>query len=282
VCVCVCFSNRRPDIRLPEVQTQLLQRIAKVNPKIVLVLLHGGMVGLDDVLEHVEAIVSAGYPGRYASTVLPEALLGVRDRGWGKSPVTWYKNSFVDEFNVLDYDMGRPPGRTYRYYRGEPNFRFGVGLNPLTTFGLKEMAIIPWNCPDQNLEGDSPGILFCSKLHLSGTVSNTGHRAADEVVMAYFVPLDIPQSEPASKLREQLFGFERIHLQPGQSREVSFVVQANKTLKLATSLGKPVTFPGRYLLRISNGMEFSELTLTVGEDGLFRMDSQTVRVGQIA
>ena len=40
-------------------------------------------------------------------TVLPEALLGVRDRGWGKSPVTWYKNLFVDEFNMLDYDMGR-------------------------------------------------------------------------------------------------------------------------------------------------------------------------------
>jgi len=65
------------------------------------------MVGPDDVLKHVETIVSAGYSGRYASTVLPEALLGVRDRGWGKSPVTWYKNLFVDEFNMLDYDMGR-------------------------------------------------------------------------------------------------------------------------------------------------------------------------------
>ena len=89
--------------------------------------------------------------------------------------------------------------------------------------------------------------------------------------MAYFVPLDIPQSEPASKLREQLFGFKRIHLRSRQSREVSFVVQANKTLTLVTSFGKPVTFPGGYLLRISNGMESLETTVTVGEDGLFRM-----------
>jgi beta-glucosidase len=273
------FSNRRPDIRLPKVQTQLIQRIAKVNSKIVLVLLHGGIVGLDDVLEHVESIVSTGYPGRYASTILPEALLGGRDRGWGKTPVTWYKNSFSDEFNMLDYDMGRFPGRTYRYHTGQSNFRFGFGLNPLTTFGLRELKVLPRNCfyrnvKLQNPEGKSQS-RKCSDLRLFVSVSNTGHRAADEVVMAYFIPLDIPGTEPASKLREQLFGFERIHLQSGESRKVSFSVQVNNTLVLATSLGKPVTFPGRYTLRIGNGVEFLDRNLTVGDDGLFHVGSQT-------
>jgi hypothetical protein len=93
--------------------------------------------------------------------------------------------------------------------------------------------------------------------------------------MAYFIPLDIPGTEPASKLREQLFGFERIHLQSGESRKVSFSVQVNNTLVLATSLGKPVTFPGRYTLRIGNGVEFLDRNLTVGDDGLFHVGSQT-------
>lgn len=267
----------RPDIRIPAIQIELLQKVSKVNPRIVLVLLHGGMVGLDDVLEHVEAIVSTGYPGRYAGTALPEALFGINESGWGKSPITWYRNDIVEELNMLDFDMTRPPGRTYRYYTGEPHFRFGFGLNPLTIFELKKVAVIPRNCLGQNVEQkvDSNYAGFCSDLTLSMTVTNKGNRAADEVVMAYFVPLDISESEPASKLREQLFDFERIHLHSGESREVSFLVQANKTLQLADSFGKPVTFPGRYRLRVSNGIELVERTVTMGNDGYLIVTGQT-------
>jgi len=275
------LSNGRPDIRLPEIQTQLLQKLASVNPRIVLVLLHGGMVGLDNVLDHVEAIVSAGYPGRYASKVLPEALLGVIDRGvWGKSPVTWYKNSFVDEFNMLDMDMGKAPGRTHRYYTGTPNFRFGFGLNPLTTFGLTNLKVIALSkkiSTHKTLDAPEGKLVqkCLSSIELSVKVSNSGHRAADEVVMGYFSPKDIPESEAASKLRLQLFGFDRIHLQAGQSQNVSFVVQVHKTLRLATGSGKPTTFPGRYIIRIGNGLDFLETDVTVAEDGCFQMENQT-------
>ena len=242
------------------------------------------MVGLDDVIEHVEVIVSTGYPGHYAGTALPEALFGINERGWGKSPITWYRNNIVEELNMLDFDMGRAPGRTYRYYTGEPHFRFGYGLNPLTTFELENVAVIPRNCLDQNIvkrKIDSNHVGSCSDLIVSVNVTNKGTRAADEVVTAYFVPLDIiKESEPASKLREQLFDFERIHLHSGESIEVSFLVQANKTLELADSFGKPITFPGRYKLRVSNGIEVVERTVTMGNDGFFRVTNQILYQAQ--
>ena len=288
--------QKRPDIRLPDIQARLLRELASVNPRIVLVLLHGGMVGLDDVLDHVPAVVSAGYPGRYASTVLPEALLGIRDRGcWGKTTVTWYRNSFGDDFNMLDFDMSRPPGRTYRYHTGEPNFRFGHGLNPLTTFALSGLAVRPGgNCTtttDEDApppgEGGGAGgrpaagttvaavvvTRSCPEVVLSVTVENTGPRAADEVVLAYFRPLDIPRTEPAAKLREQLFGFERIHLRPLSPRAVvTFAVRADRSLELATGSGTPKTFPGRYALVVSNGSDRLETTVVVGGDGRFRVE----------
>jgi xylan 1,4-beta-xylosidase len=91
-------------------------------------------------MDQVEAIASLGYPGPYAGTILPRALYGTVNRAWGKSAITWYSNTITKELNMLNFDMGRHPGRTYRYYIGEPNFRFGHGLNPLTTFEISHAS----------------------------------------------------------------------------------------------------------------------------------------------
>jgi hypothetical protein len=265
-------ARDRPDIRLPDIQVRLLQQVSRINPNIVLVLLHGGMVGLDDVIDKVDAIVSLGYPGMYAGSILPKALFGITSHGaWGKTTITWYKNSVVEELNMLDFSMTRPPGRTYRYYTGVPQFRFGYGLNPLTTFDLDDKVTIkPSKCLDGGQELFAGGVVTTVTTELTVTVDvhNVGNRDGDEVVLAYFVPLDVPQTEPASKLRKQLFGFERVAVKAGHTASVTFAVD-QKTLQLADNFGTAKTFSGRYIIEMSNGIDWVGQTIEIGSDGMF-------------
>jgi xylan 1,4-beta-xylosidase len=241
----------RPDIRLPSIQANLLEELAKVNSKIILVLLHGGMVGLDTAANHVSAIVSAGYPGRYAGEVLPDVLFGQNNRAWGKLAVTWYHDSITDDLNMLDFSMSRPPGRTYRYYTGTPHYPFGYGLNPLTSFAFCDLAV--------HNSKDKEGIV------LQTNVTNTGSRAGDEVVMAFFSPpADLPRSEPASKLRQQMFDFERVHLQPKTSQKVEFFV-APSMFQLHDSSGMLKLFPGKYTIRVTNGAVELHMSILIDE-----------------
>lgn len=252
----------RPDIHLPPIQVDLIHKLSKACSNIVLVLLHGGMVGLDDVLDKVSSVVSIGYPGPFAGMVLPRALYGLELHGWGKTTVTWYHNTIMEELNMMDFDMAKEPGRTYRYYKFQPIFPFGYGLNPLTTFALGNLSLTA-----NTYHSGYPSLVFpCRELELSVVLSNTGGRSADEVVLAYFVPLEIPSAQPASMLRKQLFGFERIHLQSGKSVIVKFLVTAT-TLQLANDAGDVMTFPGLYSLQLSNGEDWASTTIEVGSDG---------------
>ena len=263
-------GSDRPDILLPEIQVELLSKIARVNPNIVLVLLHGGIVALDDAIHSIAAVVSVGYPGRYAGLAVPKALFGLTERAWGKLPVTWYTNDVVKELNMVDFDMTRSPGRTYRYYRGKsPLFSFGFGLNPLTEF---ELATHPHIKATSRVAGK--GATNTTELRLSVVVTNTGNRSGDEVIMARFSPpKDIPPSEPASKLLSQLFAFERIHLGPGESGNIDFTV-SEQTFQLYDDAGMPRLFPGGYKLQVGNGILFVEKLAILSNDGRIILPSQ--------
>ena len=86
-------------------------------------------------------------------------------------------------------------------------------------------------------------------------VENTGEFSGDEVVMAFFMPKDgtVPSSEPASKLKRQLFDFNRVTVDAGKSTTVSFQVAAS-TLQLVDEKGNGVLYPGLYDLSFTNGV----------------------------
>ncbi|CAB9497090.1 xylosidase/alpha-L-arabinofuranosidase 1 [Seminavis robusta] len=234
----------RPDIRLPAIQVELLQEIAKVNDKIVTVLLHGGMIGLDAIVNQAAAVISAGYPGRYAGEILPDVLFGKNARAWGKLAITWYHDSIQEDLNMLDFSMSRPPGRTYRYFQGTPQYPFGHGLNPLTSFDLSKLVV-------HKGKGKQT-------LALQTNVTNTGSRPGSEIVMAFFSPPStLSKRQPASKLRKQLFGFERVHLQPTVSRTVAFEISPT-VFQLYDSDGLQVLFPGKYSVTVTNGVDAEE------------------------
>lgn len=247
-------GHDRHDIGLPGLQQELLRQLYATGKPVAVVLLHGGIITLDpDIVSGAAALVSAGYPGFYASGAMADALLECTASGvsavnrWGKTPVTWYSQAgwAAANFDMLSFDMATPPGRTYRYYTDEDaaQWKFGHGLS-YTEF---EMTASP----------ASNGIAV--------SVANTGDRAGDEVVFAFFSPQPgtIPASEPAAKLQRQLFTFSRVGpIAPGASTKLTIEVQP-EDLTLADANGVAKFFPGDYTIVLSRGGGANEVKLAM-------------------
>ena len=122
----------------------------------------------------------------------------------GRLPVTFYR-SVAQLPDFSDYSM---KGRTYKYFTGKPLYPFGYGLS-YTTFKYTALAV-----PAQT-ETDSP-------VPVTVTVENTGKREGDEGVELYVRHIGVHGRTPIHALA----GFTRVHLQPGEKREVHFTLDA--------------------------------------------------------
>jgi beta-glucosidase len=193
-------SGDRTDIALPEPQEELLKQLHALNKPVVLVLLNGGALAVRWAAENLPAIVEAWYPGEAGGEALADVLFGDYNPG-GRLPVTFYRS--VDDLPPFEeYGM---EGRTYRYFRGEPLFPFGHGLS-YTTFAYEDLRLSRVEAP------------VGGQVDVSAAVTNTGDRAGDEVVQLY---VSHPGASAPRPIRE-LKGFQRIHLEPGERRTVTF------------------------------------------------------------
>jgi beta-glucosidase len=125
-------------------------------------------------------------------------------------------------------------GRTYRYFTGMPLYPFGYGLS-YTQFG--------YDAPRLSAATLKAG----ETLNVSTRVRNTGTRAGDEVVQVY---LEYPK-RPQSPLRT-LVGFQRVTLQPGQSRELAFALDARQ-LSDVDRAGQRAVESGDYRIFVGGG-----------------------------
>merc|ERR1719235_1856901 len=128
---------------------------------------------MSEVRDSADAIVEAWYPGVYGARGVARALLGHSNR-WGKLPVTVYDERYITQVDMLDFEMSKPPGRTYRYFTGKPLWPFGYGLS-YTTFKLRLLS----GSTVTLLQGHG-------QAEVRVSVENNGARAGDEVVMAFF------------------------------------------------------------------------------------------------
>lgn len=210
----------RDDLGLPGVQEELALQVARSNPKCVVVLVNGGPISVPVLAAGVPAILEAWFPGEEGGTALGEVLFGVYNPG-GKLPMT-VPNSASDLPPFGDYDIRK--GRTYMYARAAPLFPFGFGLS-YTTFRLDGLRI-----PRANIAPEG-------EVEITVNVFNTGNRKGDEVVQLY---LTFP-GYAAKRLR----GFERVSLNPGESRPVRFRL-AGRSLESFDRDGVPSVLRGRY------------------------------------
>jgi beta-glucosidase len=195
----------RTSIDLPAAQEQLLERIGALGKPTVLVLVSGSAVAINWAQDHVPAIVEAWYGGQAAGSALADVLFGDYNPA-GRLPVTFYRN--VNE--LPPFDDYRMAGRTYRFFKGTPLYPFGYGLS-YTTFAYR------------NLRASAERLGSRDTLIVSVDVTNTGRRLGDEVAQLYVRHLGSRVERPNEDLR----GFRRVTLKPGETRTIEFSLPAS-------------------------------------------------------
>jgi beta-glucosidase len=188
----------RTSLELPAPQEQLLERIVSLNKPTVLVLMSGSAVSTVWAQEHIPAILETWYPGQAAGTAVADVLFGDYNPA-GRLPVTFYR-SVRDLPPFTDYGMAN---RTYRFFSGTPLYPFGHGLS-YTKFQYK------------NVRTSGRQVSPDGRVDVSVDVTNTGKRAGSEVVQLYVQHMGSKVARP----REDLRGYQRVALQPGETKTV--------------------------------------------------------------
>lgn len=190
----------RTDLRLPASQQKLLEALQQTGKPVVMVLTTGSALAVDWAQQHLPAILLAWYPGQRGGTAVADALFGDTNPA-GRLPVTFYK---ADE-KLPAFDDYAMQGRTYRYFDGKALYPFGHGLS-YTRFAYSDLML------------DNPQATPAQPVRVTVKVRNAGDRAGEEVVQMYLKP----KHADRDRARKDLRGFQRIALQPGEERSVSF------------------------------------------------------------
>jgi beta-glucosidase len=200
-------SRSRTSLDLPGWQGPLLQAVHATGTPVVLVLVNGRPLTVNWADRHVPAILEAWFPGESSGQVVAEALFGDLVPG-GKLPITFPRSVGQIELN-FPYKRGSQAGESeWVGVRTRVNgvlYPFGHGLS-YTTFEYDDLRVDPAAIP-----GDGT-------VTVTFRLTNTGHRAGDAVPQLYV--RDVLAS--VTTYDSQLRGFERLHLEPGQSRTVTF------------------------------------------------------------
>ncbi|MFV0270049.1 MAG: glycoside hydrolase family 3 C-terminal domain-containing protein, partial [Draconibacterium sp.] len=219
----------RTHLMLPETQRELMEAVKATGKPVVLVLLNGSALAVNWANDHLDAILTAGYPGQEGGTAVADVLFGDYNPA-GRLPVTYYQS--VEQLPPFeDYDM---KGRTYKYFEGEPLYPFGYGLS-YTSFGYSSLKV-----PKKAKTGE--------EIKVSIVVSNTGNIDGEEVVQLYLKDLVASTPRPQS----QLEAFQRISLKAGESKTVEFELDPRQ-FSIIGKEDKRVIEPGDFTLFVGGG-----------------------------
>ena len=197
-------DHDRPSLELAQAQRRLVEGVADANQRTVMVLENSYPTTIGWAHDTVPAVLWTSHAGQETGNALADVLFGDRNPA-GRLTQTWY-SSASDLPDITDYDILRN-GTTYQYYDGDPVYAFGHGLS-YTTFEYSGIRL-------------SSTTMAGGPVTVSVDVTNTGDLAGDEVVQLYTHQRTSRDPQPLRSLR----GFERVSLEPGQTRTVSFVLQ---------------------------------------------------------
>ena len=187
-------------------QEELVKQVLAANPRTVVVLISSFPFAIQWTEEHVPAIVHMAHNSQEEGNALADVLFGDYNPA-GRLVVTWPMS--LDQLPpMMDYDIRH--GRTYMYFRQKPLYPFGHGLS-YTTFAYS------------NLRTSSEQLQRDGEITVSVDVRNTGSRAGDEVVQMYVAHVNSKVERPI----EELKGFKRIALQPGETKTVRLPLKAS-------------------------------------------------------
>jgi beta-glucosidase len=206
-------ARNRTSLDLPGAQQQLLARVHATGKPIIVVLMNGRPLSIPWLDQNVPAILETWFLGVQMGPAVADALFGDYNPS-GKLPVSFPRTVGQEPLYYNHKNTGRPPAERERYtskyidVHWTPLYPFGHGLS-YTTFDYT------------NLRLSSTRIDATDSLTVQVQVTNTGARAGDEVVQLYLRDDVASVTRPVRELR----GFERITLQPGQTRTVAVTLR---------------------------------------------------------
>jgi beta-glucosidase len=207
-------AGSRSDIRLPEAQRELVQRMKTLGKPIVVVLFNGRPLDLSGVMENADAILEAWFPGSEGGAAITSLLYGDENPS-GRLTMSFPVSVGQIPVYYNHFNTGRPlgPGADKRYVSqyldipNEPFLPFGFGLS-YTTFSYSEPIL-----SGEIMTKDQP-------IKVTVTVTNTGNVQGEEVVQLYIRDISGEVVRPMKELKD----FAKISISPGESREVSFTL----------------------------------------------------------
>lgn len=203
----------RTSISLPPIQTELIREIARLGKPIVLVLLNGRPLALEEESELSEALLEAWYPGTMGAKAISDVLFGKHNPS-GKLPMTFPRNVGQIPLHYHMKNTGRPyipdgPEQKYRSrYIDSPNdplFPFGFGLS-YTEFQYDSILL------------NADVLTMGETLKIEVEVSNKGALGGTEIVQLYIRDLIGSVTRPVKELK----AFRKIRLEPGETRKIEF------------------------------------------------------------
>ncbi len=235
-------SRSRTSLELPGRQLQLLQALYATGKPVVLVMINGRPLTINWANKYLPSILEAWFPGVDGGTAIAEALFGAYNPG-GKLSMTFPKS-----VGQIEYNFPFKPGAHAGQPGDGPNgfgktnvygalYPFGYGLS-YTQFAYSNLKVSP---EQQNPSGN---------IAVAVDITNTGKRKGDEVVQLYIKD----EVSSVTVYETQLRGFERITLEPGETRTVHFLIKPDD-LKLLDKKMKWVVEPGMFDVFIGSSSE---------------------------
>lgn len=207
-------AHSRATLDLPGVQQRLVQAVVAAGKKVVIVLMNGRPLTIGWMQDSVSAIVESWFLGVEHGNAVADVLFGDYNPG-GKLPVTFPRLVGQVPLYYAHRNTGRPLSEGNKYMSryvdapGTPLYPFGFGLS-YTTFAYGAPRL------------SAPTLRIGETLSVEVDVTNQGARAGDEVVQLYIGDQTGSVTRPVQQLR----GFQRVTLQPGEARTVRFTLGA--------------------------------------------------------
>ena len=234
-------SSCRTEISIPDVQQTLLKALVATGKPVVLVLFNGRPLTLNWEAENVPAILDVWFGGSETADAVADVLFGDVNPS-GKLTMTFPKNIGQVPLYYAAKNTGRPllEGRWFEKFRSnyldvdnDPLYPFGYGLS-YTTFEYSPVTL------------DAEKVAAGKSVKAEVTVTNTGKVAGKEVVQMYLQDVVGSTTRPLRELK----GFEKISLEPGESKTVTFEITPelmshyNSDLVLVAEPGEFVVYIG--------------------------------------
>jgi beta-glucosidase len=209
----------RADIKLLGAQLELIQRVKELSKPTVAVLFNGRPLDLHGVWDQTDAVLEAWYPGTEGGAAVADLLFGDRNPS-GRLTMSFPYSAGQIPVYYNHFNTGRPKGapdaqeRYVSQYLDIPNsplfpFGFGLSYTEFTYSGIK-LSREKMTCEDS--------------MEVSVTVANSGSVSGEEVVQLYVRDVSGEVVRPLKELKD----FEKISLEPGESKEVTFTITEDK------------------------------------------------------